>query len=281
MQVTVLVDNNTLIDRYFLGEPAVSYFIEAEGKRILYDVGYSDAFIRNAQKLHIDLLNLDYLVLSHGHLDHMWGLDALLRMYTEASLEGIPMAKPQVIAHEKTFHYRPRTYEGGSGSLVSKERVSNYFEIRTIAEPLWLTENLVALASIPKSNDFEVKKPFKQIRNGSTDEDDYMEDEIGLGYKSKDGLVVINACSHRGICNTIAYARNVCEEDRIADVIGGLHLQNPDRAVLDGTVTYFSKNRPAAVHACHCTDLRSKVALANVASLQEVGSGLQLSYVKA
>jgi len=57
MKLTVLVDNNTLIDRYFYGEPGVSYFIEDEGKRILFDVGYSDAFIRNAQKMNIDLLN--------------------------------------------------------------------------------------------------------------------------------------------------------------------------------------------------------------------------------
>jgi len=51
MKLTVLVDNNTLIDRYFYGEPGVSYFIQDEGKKILFDVGYSDAFIKNAQKM--------------------------------------------------------------------------------------------------------------------------------------------------------------------------------------------------------------------------------------
>ena len=59
MKLTVLVDNNTLIDKYFLGEPGVSYFIEDEGKQTIFDVGYSDAFIANARKLSInlDLLN--------------------------------------------------------------------------------------------------------------------------------------------------------------------------------------------------------------------------------
>ena len=41
MKLTVLLDNNTLIDRYFLGEPGVSYLIETDGKKILFDVGYS------------------------------------------------------------------------------------------------------------------------------------------------------------------------------------------------------------------------------------------------
>lgn len=33
MKLRVLVDNNTYIDRYYLGEPAVSYYIECDGIR--------------------------------------------------------------------------------------------------------------------------------------------------------------------------------------------------------------------------------------------------------
>lgn len=49
MKLTVLVDNNTFIDEYYLGEPAVSYYIEDEGTKILFDTGYSDIFIKNAK----------------------------------------------------------------------------------------------------------------------------------------------------------------------------------------------------------------------------------------
>ena len=72
MNLTILLDNNTFIDRYFLGEPGVSYLIEADGVKVLFDVGYSDAFIRNAHKLRLDLLDVDVVVLSHVHLDHTW-----------------------------------------------------------------------------------------------------------------------------------------------------------------------------------------------------------------
>lgn len=65
MKLTVLIDNNTLIDRYLLGEPGVSYLIEADRKKILFDTGYSDAFILNARKMNIDLLDIDHIVLSH------------------------------------------------------------------------------------------------------------------------------------------------------------------------------------------------------------------------
>ena len=58
IKITVLVDNNTIIDRYFLGEPGASYLIQNEGCKILFDVGYSDVFIRNAQKMNIHFWDL-------------------------------------------------------------------------------------------------------------------------------------------------------------------------------------------------------------------------------
>jgi len=59
MRLTVLVDNNTLIDRYFFAEPGVSFYIEQGEKRMLLDVGYSDIFLKNAQKMNVDLRSLD------------------------------------------------------------------------------------------------------------------------------------------------------------------------------------------------------------------------------
>jgi len=100
MKLTVLIDNNTLIDRYFLGEPGVSYLIQDRNMQVLFDVGYSNAFIINAQKLNLDLLQSNFLVLSHGHLDHTWGLDPLLRIYTEAKIESVPF-KPNFNSSSK------------------------------------------------------------------------------------------------------------------------------------------------------------------------------------
>jgi len=74
MKLKVLEDNNTLIDMYYLGEPAASYYIEDGEDRILFDVGDSDAFLVNAQKMNIDIDNISKVVISHGHDDHTGGL---------------------------------------------------------------------------------------------------------------------------------------------------------------------------------------------------------------
>ena len=53
MKLTVLTDNHTYIDQYYLGEPAFSCWLEADGKRVLFDTGYSDVFLRNARAMGI------------------------------------------------------------------------------------------------------------------------------------------------------------------------------------------------------------------------------------
>lgn len=80
MRLTVLVDNNTYIDEYYWGEPGVCYYIEDGEEVLLFDVGYSDLFIKNAAAMNIDLSQLNTIVLSHGHDDHTRGLKSLLEL---------------------------------------------------------------------------------------------------------------------------------------------------------------------------------------------------------
>ena len=278
MKLTVLVDNNTLIDRYFYGEPGVSYFIEYEDKKILFDVGYSDVFIKNAQKLNIDLLNLDFVVLSHGHLDHTWGLDPLIRLYTEAIIENLNHKKPIIIAHPLTFYTKKINGLNEIGSIISEVKLSKHFNIKLSKEPVWLTKKLVFLGEIERKNDFEAKISIGKIVINNSENDDYLLDDSALVYKSSTGLIIITSCSHSGICNIIEYAKKICKENRITDIIGGFHLLGPSKEQLQGTLEYMKKLKPYEVHACHCTDLNSKIALSKVINLIEVGVGLKLEY---
>jgi len=278
VKLSVLLDNNTLIDRYFLGEPGVSYFLQADGQKVLFDAGYSDAFIRNAHKLGIDLLDLDYVVLSHGHLDHTWGLAALVRHFAGARSEKRDVKRPRLVAHPQSFCPRVDKHGVATGSLLGLAELGEYFELDLCRERRFLSENLVFLGEISRETDFEAREPVGKIRVEGIEQDDYVLDDSALAYRSQYGLVVVSGCSHSGICNIIRQAQRVCGQERILDVIGGLHLMGPESVQLLRTVDFFKKLMPDSLHACHCTDLNARIALSGAAGLKEVGVGLELQY---
>jgi len=278
MKLHVLVDNNTLIDRYFTGEPAVSYLIEDGDLRVLFDVGYSDIFLQNARKMNQDLLQLDYLVLSHGHMDHTWGMEPLIRAYTEATIEKMPCRKPIVITHPDTFLSKHMPAFPILGSIVSQETVARNFDLQLSKEPVWLNSRLVFLGEIERQTSFEARHPIGTVCRGELEEDDFLVEDSAMVYRAQEGLVIITGCSHAGICNIIEQARRVCREERVVDIIGGLHLLQPSQEQLQGTLLYLQALQPQQIHACHCTDLASKIAFSQVAKIGEVGVGTCLHY---
>jgi len=277
LKLTVLVDNNTIIDRYFYAEPGLSFFIEHDTKKYLFDIGYSGIFARNAAKMGINLLDVDGIVLSHGHNDHTWGLGELVKLYSEAQAEGYRHKTPALIAHPDAF--LDRNIDGlAIGTMLSSDQVRKSFSLKLSKEPVWFTPRLVFLGEVERKNSFEIENAIGKMRREDAWEDDFILDDSALVYMSDNGLVIITGCSHAGICNIIEYAKKVCNQERVYDIIGGFHLLNPSQNKLSNTASYFKSCRPNAVYACHCTDLRSKISLAQAANLQEVGVGLVLEY---
>lgn len=277
MELKVLVDNNTIIDHYYLGEPAVSYLVNDGGTKILFDVGYSDIFIKNALKMNESLMDISYVVISHGHNDHTGGLVPLTRLYSEAKAENINHFNPTVVAHPDAFLYKEF---GGDdiGSMLDSKKISKYFDIRLVSEPLWITDNIVFLGEIERSNDFENMEPIGQCEKLDLMVDDYVKDDSALVYKSVHGLVIITGCSHAGICNIIEYAKKVCGDSRILDVIGGFHLIEPSKVQAEGTLGYFKTQHIKNIHPCHCTSLKYKIELSKSTKVIDVGVGLSLNY---
>jgi 7,8-dihydropterin-6-yl-methyl-4-(beta-D-ribofuranosyl)aminobenzene 5'-phosphate synthase len=277
MKLKVLVENNTIIDRYFSGEPGVSYLICAGDRKIIFDVGYSDLFIKNARKMGEDLMDIDFIVISHGHIDHTGGLDPLAKLYFEAKIEKLKHTAPAVIAHPEAFAYKE--YEGDNiGSLLSAEKLNKIFAVTLTREPFWITDKLVFLGEIPRHNNFENKDPIGMCEKSGEMVNDFVTDDSALAYKSPNGLVIITGCSHAGICNIIEHAKKVCHENRIADVIGGFHLLDPTEKLTNGTLDYFKTLGVKTIHPSHCTSLKFKCALAGVLDVKEVGVGLSLEY---
>ncbi len=279
MRATILMDNTALFDSPLVAEHGLSLFIEADSRRILFDTGASGAFIQNARRLGIDLLDLDYIVLSHGHSDHTGGLYHLLRLFLGAIEEGTVCRLPRLIAHPHCFYRRSKRPVPEAGPLLTADDVQRVLPVDLAEAPLRLSPDLFFLGEVPRTVPFETFDPGKRriVMPDGTEHADYLLDDTALAYRSRDGLVVITGCAHSGICSIVEHARRVCGEDHIADIIGGLHLRERDSR-LEGTCDYLRGLGLTGLHACHCTSLAAKVALAGTAPLVEAGTGLRLAY---
>src|SRR5438445_10463067 len=65
-----------------------SALVEVAGKRILFDTGDDrDIFAANVKAKGVDLTNLDFVVLSHRHSDHMAGLSHVLSVNPKVKID--------------------------------------------------------------------------------------------------------------------------------------------------------------------------------------------------
>lgn len=260
MKLTVLVDNNTYIDNYFFGEPGLSFYIEDNDTKILFDTGYSDIFIKNANKLNINLSLINYLVLSHGHNDHTGGLKYL---------KDKDLSNVKLVSHPNLFDYRSnKGIEIGSpiklNELIIKEYING-------SKAFKITENLYFLGEIKRKFEYE-NRTIGTLIDGSNDQ---VIDDSALAYKGKDGIFIITACSHSGICNIIETAKELLKDNKITGIIGGFHLLKNDNQ-LDETIKYFKNNNIVNLYPCHCVSLEAKIKISQVLKINEVGVGLTI-----
>ncbi len=267
MKLKVLEDNNTFIDEYYLGEPAVSYYIEDEGTRILFDTGYSDAFIKNAKSMNINLNLIDKIIISHGHNDHTGGLKYLFKNINNRNIE--------LIAHPDCFNKKVCDNEY-IGTPMSKEELEKVCNLKLENNSLRISKNIIFLGEIPQINDFEKRESIGKCDKSGEMIDDILKDDTAIVYKSKSGLFIITGCSHSGICNIIEYAKRVCNENRICGVIGGFHLLDVNER-LNKTIQYFKTINPQYIYPCHCISLGAKIEIGKKLKINEVGVGLEIS----
>ena len=268
MKLKILVDNNTYIDQYYFGEPAVSYYIEDEDVRILLDVGYSDLFIRNSNSLGVDLESISSIVISHGHDDHTRGL----KYYFEQNYKN----NISIIAHPDAFK------EKLVGNLkvcspILQEELKEKCNLILSKEPKKISKHITFLGEIPQINNFEKRKLIGKQNVDGIFIDDYVMDDTALAYQSEKGIYIITGCSHSGICNIVEYAKEVCKDNRVLGIIGGFHLFEVSEQV-SRTIDYLKQNNIKELYPCHCTSFVVKAEIHNILPVKEVGVGLEIQW---
>lgn len=267
LNITVLVDNNTKMDSHLLAEHGLSFYVECDDLKLLFDTGDTDVYLKNAAKIGIDLQSIDLIAFSHHHYDHVGGL------------KYFPVQKKIKLIGQKYVFY-PRI---DCSNDLSKRKIIEKFDVVSVdCEPLALSENLIFLAEIPRLNDFESQKDYKIPHSGELT-DNFLLDDTAMIYKSYDEIIIITGCSHSGICNIVQYAITVAKKkwkiSKIKTIIGGLHIINATYDLLTKTISFLKNKNISEIYPCHCTDLNTKIAFAGAGlKVHEVAAGMMINF---
>ncbi len=236
MIIKALVENTT-INEELKAEHGLSLYIETARHRILFDMGQTDCFAYNADKLGIDLSTVDIVVLSHGHYDHGGGMARFLSLNNKASV--------YINRHAFEPHYNgSEKYIGLEPSLAQSDRlifVDDYLKIDDELEVFSCNDN---------ARPYDMGNFGLNMLQGKKLVPDDFKHEQYLLIKENDKRVLLSGCSHKGILNIVSWFS--------PDVlIGGFHFvklepDSDDREVLSLAANILNQY-PTTYYTCHCT----------------------------
>ena len=180
---TVLSDNRSY-DSCLFTEHGLSVLLQTERHKILLDTGASDVFVRNAEQLGIDLSDVGYVFISHGHSDHAGGL----RYFLEHNQNAQVIVSPDAMSG-KFFSKR-----GNLHSITTEWPEIGEDRLVLIDQTCEILEGLHVIAHIPQ------KHPMPKGNQNL-----YIQDADG--------------CAHSGLENILA----ACPWP-VHTVVGGFHL---------------------------------------------------------
>lgn len=232
MKITVLAENTT--NRPELeAEHGLSLLIETEDHLILFDMGQSDLFIKNAEKLGLNLRDVDIAVISHGHYDHGGGLMAFLALNSTAPV--------YINRHAFEPHYNgTEKYIGLDTSLSHNPRLIFTDDVFAI------NKNLSLFTCNDMKKDFDLGSFNLNMMDGDKFIPDNFCHEHYLLIKESHKEILISGCSHKGIMD-------ITNHFKPDILVGGFHFS---KLPLNDTLKYYSetlRNFGTRFYTCHCT----------------------------
>ncbi|GAB4182139.1 MAG: MBL fold metallo-hydrolase [Calditrichia bacterium] len=247
ISITILSENR-VENPLLIAEQGLSLFISIDNSyHLLFDTGQGSALLHNAKQLKIDLSNVNNIVISHGHYDHGNGLIPYLKTYHKANLVVHPFYfNKKYVLKKSNKHFIGVNY--GKEEL---EQLGASIEFHN--NPYFLTDEAIFSGEIKRITDFEKISANYVERVLESDINDQIKDDASIYIKTPEGLIILVGCAHSGVINTIKHAIRISGEKRVFMVMGGMHLRNQDKDIIEKTAKFMADLDPQYIIPLHCT----------------------------
>ena len=255
VKITVL--STMLAEGNELGEWGFAALVEVDGRRILFDTGAkTDVVQRNLGTLRLDLGDVDDVVLSHWHWDHIGGFVPLRREYAAkrpaalgrthvgAGFFDSRTGVPPGVELNQMIRIKPE-YEATGGVFVVHDKPAQ------LAPGVWLT------GPVPRKHPERNWSGRTQLKTVAGLVEDNVPDDLALVIDTEEGLVIVTGCGHAGVVNIVEQARAVVRPARVHALIGGIHLFNANETSLAWTTAQLRGFGVDHVIGAHCTGIET------------------------
>lgn len=254
------------LPRYLSAEHGFSALVsvtkDGTTRRVMFDAGLStDGLARNLDILQLPLADVEALVCSHGHFDHVGGLHGLIHRFGARQLPLLLHPDFWLRRRIAVPNAEPFTLPTPSKQAVMR---AGFDVIEGAAPSLLLNGSLLITGEVARATEFERGFPAHEaLRDGAWTPDPLIRDDQAIVLRVRDrGLVVLTGCGHAGVINIVQHAQRLTGEERLYALIGGFHLSGRafEHAIAP-TADMLRELAPLLVVPGHCTGLPAIRAL--------------------
>lgn len=208
MKITTLIEN-TCSHEGCKASHGLSFFIETDRHKLLFDTGPSAAFVKNAELLGVDLKEAEMAVISHGHYDHAGGVLAFAAIN--------PTAKIIFQSGFEAAHFNGDDNIGINPDILKLPELCVISGDKKIDDELYILAGITGRRLFPKGN-----LTMRMEKEGALIQDDFAHEQHLVIFE-KGKSVLHCGCAHTGIVNILDKYKEVF--GGYPDVvIGGFHM---------------------------------------------------------
>lgn len=246
MIIKTLVENTALNDT-FRANHGLSFYIETQQHKILFDVGKNENIVYNAKQLDVHLDQVDTVVISHAHLDHGGALDIFLENNSTATIY------LQKSAFEKYYAVTGNTKQ----EIGLNRALKTHPQVRLVDGFIRLDAELSLFSKILGR---KLTSPLNACLCKQTQQEivpDDFEHEQCLVVESEGKKLLFGGCAHNGIVNILERVEDICKT-QFDFVFSGFHLfdpitKTPESPELVAAIAQELLRRKTVFYTGHCT----------------------------
>lgn len=273
MIIKTLVENTSVSTEY-KSKHGISFYIETPKHKILFDLGQNDIFLKNAEKMGVDISAVDTVIISHGHFDHAGALGLFLEKNKTA----------KVYIRKNAFEKHYTKTMGLFINIGIDEKLKNHPQIILTDESTVLDNELSLFSGVSERKFYSQSNNALFAKSGEKKQLDDFSHEQSLIINFEGKYILVSGCSHAGIVNIMEKAEKII--GKAPDyVIAGFHLYNPsnkkyEKPELAKAIAEQLSTKSTMYYTCHCTGKKAysilKDVLAEKIGYLSAGSSLEI-----